>query len=350
MAGLDGVVWISLDPVRKAVDFYPQQIARRIENSLTVGEERCVLGSDFFNATIHFNHSTGECYQTTPGQNMGRGGFKQPGYRTVRRLTKSADDLTTTLYARRINGEWRLTNESAAAEWTFVETFPAECVIQPAGQRGAERPRAWLGADLEASIEERRSRAIVVWQWCLGTPETHGDLMRLDERCWCPYLQQDNASIEAAFERNETAATIALQSRTLRIRFNYGSTFALQLDESRAKERMVRRMVKTAQDLVEMHSRMASSEAVNSQWAEGEVAPPEFVCPITQTVFRDPVCTADGHTYDREAILTWFLGHNTSPLTGLPLPSKHLVPNTALREQILAYLSAHGASSDLAMD
>ena len=41
MAGVDGVVWISLDPVRKAVDFYPQQIARRIESSLTVGEERC---------------------------------------------------------------------------------------------------------------------------------------------------------------------------------------------------------------------------------------------------------------------------------------------------------------------
>ena len=32
-------------------------------------------------------------------------------------------------------------------------------------------------------------------------------------------------------------------------------------------------------------------------------APPDcFLCPITREMLRDPVITADGHTYEREAI------------------------------------------------
>jgi len=46
---------------------------------------------------------------------------------------------------------------------------------------------------------------------------------------------------------------------------------------------------------------------------------------------KDPVIAADGHTYERSAIEIWLKKHDTSPLTNLRLPHKHLVPNYALK-------------------
>jgi hypothetical protein len=54
-------------------------------------------------------------------------------------------------------------------------------------------------------------------------------------------------------------------------------------------------------------------------------------CPITGEMMIDPVICVDGHTYERAAILNWLSSHNTSPMTGLPLASKNLIPNIALR-------------------
>ena len=54
---------------------------------------------------------------------------------------------------------------------------------------------------------------------------------------------------------------------------------------------------------------------------------------------RDPVLTADGTTYEREAIATWLEAHDTSPLTNLPLPHKRLMPNLALLAQIRTFMA-----------
>jgi hypothetical protein len=60
-----------------------------------------------------------------------------------------------------------------------------------------------------------------------------------------------------------------------------------------------------------------------------------FQCPLTMEVMRDPVITADGQTYERAEIGSWFaLGNRTSPLTGAELPSTNLLPNIALRNAI----------------
>jgi hypothetical protein len=61
-------------------------------------------------------------------------------------------------------------------------------------------------------------------------------------------------------------------------------------------------------------------------------APAEWMCPITQSLMHDPVIAADGTCYEREAIETWFAHHDTSPLTNLPVASKTLTPNVALRQ------------------
>ena len=44
---------------------------------------------------------------------------------------------------------------------------------------------------------------------------------------------------------------------------------------------------------------------------------PSCFCKIIEELMRDPVCTADGQTYEREAIEEWFKGHDTRPATNL---------------------------------
>ena len=51
----------------------------------------------------------------------------------------------------------------------------------------------------------------------------------------------------------------------------------------------------------------------------------------------DPVVTADGHTYDREAIELWLRRKGTSPLTGEPLEHLMLTPNHIVRGMCRRY-------------
>ena len=68
--------------------------------------------------------------------------------------------------------------------------------------------------------------------------------------------------------------------------------------------------------------------------------PHHFFCPISQDVMADPVKTIDNHTYDRAFIERWFKQKNTSPLTGLHLASKALVPHPALRLEIEEFVKS----------
>lgn len=67
-------------------------------------------------------------------------------------------------------------------------------------------------------------------------------------------------------------------------------------------------------------------------------ASPSMVCPICADgrPMQDPVVCADGHSYERKALLRWRrLGNVTSPKTGLPFEEETMVPNHALRESIV---------------
>jgi U-box domain len=67
-------------------------------------------------------------------------------------------------------------------------------------------------------------------------------------------------------------------------------------------------------------------------------------CPITQEPMRDPVVAADGHTYERSAIVRWLQSSDKSPLTGSVLPHKNLVPNYMLLSSLQEQAAAFGAS------
>jgi len=55
-------------------------------------------------------------------------------------------------------------------------------------------------------------------------------------------------------------------------------------------------------------------------------------CPISKEVMTDPVVTADGVTYERNAIEQWLRTSRVSPRTGLLLSNVELSPNYALRD------------------
>jgi len=65
--------------------------------------------------------------------------------------------------------------------------------------------------------------------------------------------------------------------------------------------------------------------------------PQEFTCCITEEIMEDPVCTCDGHSYERNSIMKWFEKSKTSPKTGLPLENTILIPNHSLKSQIQSF-------------
>ena len=72
---------------------------------------------------------------------------------------------------------------------------------------------------------------------------------------------------------------------------------------------------------------------------------PDYACPISLVIMRDPVVTDDGQSYERTEIEAWFKTQReaneplTSPLRA-PLKSSELVPNHSLRRAIEAAVQA----------
>jgi hypothetical protein len=88
------------------------------------------------------------------------------------------------------------------------------------------------------------------------------------------------------------------------------------------------------QENVALAARMA---AMRKKDGAAVAQPPHnYRCPITTEIMDDPVFAMDGHTYEREAIATWFQMHDTSPLTRAVIPPT-LVPNVNLRSQIASW-------------
>lgn len=327
------VVWLSLDPVKSQIDFYPKSFAEAIEMTFSKKLEKCVLGPDFFNATVHVdNHE--HLYQTTPGQFFGRT-FKQPGYRTVARIQKE-EMHSVKVFARRIHGEWRICNVTDA-ERTFDVKIPEGCVVNVASDATTGNrvvPRIWRPEDLE---EAAHTTLFVVWQWCkrmdvefqsldddmwspcvsLSTSSTHGEtLICVCVLRACRYLHENNAKLEAAHRRNDNSTTIEVGKRSFTVQFSPNTCFATQKDGYKC--RSVRRVIETGFKLKKMLDAMepAANYAADSVGEEifANMTIQSFLCPITHQVMQDPVMTADGHSYEREAIEEWYASQINTPL------------------------------------
>ena len=80
-----------------------------------------------------------------------------------------------------------------------------------------------------------------------------------------------------------------------------------------------------------------------------DAVPTDLCCPITCCKYVDPVVATDGHTYEREAIVTVLGpgGTGLSPLTREPL-GPHLIPNRALLRHIEGYEEAVMRAAEVA--
>eukprot|EP00658_Telonema_sp_P-2_P080066 TRINITY_DN7895_c0_g1_i6.p1 TRINITY_DN7895_c0_g1~~TRINITY_DN7895_c0_g1_i6.p1 ORF type:complete len:518 (+),score=134.66 TRINITY_DN7895_c0_g1_i6:120-1673(+) len=73
--------------------------------------------------------------------------------------------------------------------------------------------------------------------------------------------------------------------------------------------------------------------------------PADFLCPITQDVMHDPVIAADGHSYERDAIVHWFVHRKSSPKTNKPLDNTRVIPNHTLKATIQSFMKRRDAVS-----
>ncbi|KAI5018986.1 hypothetical protein ZWY2020_043874 [Hordeum vulgare] len=81
--------------------------------------------------------------------------------------------------------------------------------------------------------------------------------------------------------------------------------------------------------------------------AEPASPPPDFRCPISLDLMRDPVVSSSGQTYDRESITRWFgAGKSTCPKTGQVLTNLELVPNKALKNLISRWCRENGVAME----
>ncbi|GFR45744.1 hypothetical protein Agub_g7160, partial [Astrephomene gubernaculifera] len=71
-------------------------------------------------------------------------------------------------------------------------------------------------------------------------------------------------------------------------------------------------------------------------------APSQFTCPLTMEIFRDPVVTPSGRSYERSALLEHLKKVGRfDPITRQPLCEEQCAPNVSLRAAIEGYLEEH---------
>lgn len=98
-------------------------------------------------------------------------------------------------------------------------------------------------------------------------------------------------------------------------------------------------------DLIFNFNKLAENQQPVVEPKKVEV-PADFNCPITGEIMIDPVCTMDGHTYERQAIEEWFKKNSTSPKTGVLLTDKTTMPNWSLKGAIADWLKKNPQCSD----
>ena len=69
-----------------------------------------------------------------------------------------------------------------------------------------------------------------------------------------------------------------------------------------------------------------------------EDTPPQFICPISLQIMKNPVICQDGHTYERESILA--IKQNISPMTRLPIDKNILIENINIRQLIEEFIES----------
>mmetsp|Transcript_15157 Transcript_15157/g.24157 ORF Transcript_15157/g.24157 Transcript_15157/m.24157 type:complete len:548 (+) Transcript_15157:63-1706(+) len=66
--------------------------------------------------------------------------------------------------------------------------------------------------------------------------------------------------------------------------------------------------------------------------------PPEYRCPISHEIMKEPTMNETGNSYERKSIEDWYKRNRTDPLTSKPVDPQRLVLNRALKSRIEGFL------------
>ncbi|XP_031255667.1 E3 ubiquitin-protein ligase CHIP isoform X2 [Pistacia vera] len=142
------------------------------------------------------------------------------------------------------------------------------------------------------------------------------------------YLEWEQASSKRSWELQslKEACEAALEEKYV-------------LDISRAEEssdEATTNHLRHMEALREVFSKAAEADTPNE-------VPDYLCCKITLDIFRDPVITPSGLTYERAVILEHLqkVG-DFDPITREPLDQSQLIPNLAIKEAVHAFLDKHG--------
>lgn len=69
------------------------------------------------------------------------------------------------------------------------------------------------------------------------------------------------------------------------------------------------------------------------------IVPDNFICPISKSIFYNPVILCDGHTYEKMHILEWLKYNNKSPMTNKVLNNKKTSPNILIRGMVREWIN-----------
>ena len=85
---------------------------------------------------------------------------------------------------------------------------------------------------------------------------------------------------------------------------------------------------------------MTTYEYINpNKSTEPTNIPIKYQCSLTLQLFKEPVFTCDGMTYEKEAIEKWLSTNNTSPTTGLVLADHRLTPNIDKKSDVDEFIT-----------
>lgn len=73
------------------------------------------------------------------------------------------------------------------------------------------------------------------------------------------------------------------------------------------------------------------------EFKDGKELMESFICPISQTLIKEPVSTKYGHLYEKEEIERWVKKYNTCPMTSKSLTMEDLHPQYAVKQAIQEY-------------
>jgi hypothetical protein len=274
-------VFYSIDPTRGTIDVYPKRFCRVINDAINDSRGKSkgevYLGQQFFDATVHWNHTEGvrwngdgpRLYQTTPGGNVA-GSWKSSGMRDVWVKDFELGGSRELVHqVQRVNYEW-----TGFIDQKLHEGEPTQRTAT------AQVPEEHFASDDDEEFLPR-------WQWCKRTNETmnlipweerttgRASIFNVLEKDWGFYTDEVDQQIQAAHAAGEPHVDVVLCSRQYRIMFEPNSIYAKQVDPIMRKER-VARLVYMKPSVIQQ--RMAGEACIMSD---------DQVCPICLLQFRD---------------------------------------------------------------